>query len=135
MLNALLSAILVVLIKLVYKKTNITPFEIIYAKCAISALVLFVIILSKGIYIFDIEVNLRSKVVLRGMLIFLGLVLFYESMQYIPSLSYNLIFQFAGLGVTHFFFIKKDKKGLWDTLSFGLCIISIILIPIETFEK
>lgn len=39
------------------------------------------------------------------------------------------------MGITHFFFIKKDKRGLWDVVSFGLCIISIILIPIETFGK
>jgi hypothetical protein len=42
-------------IKLIYQKTEISPFEIIYAKSFISAFVLFIVILVKGIYILDVE--------------------------------------------------------------------------------
>jgi len=79
-------------VKLVYKRTIITPFEVIYAKSAICAFAMFFFMLYKGVYILDLEQKYRGKVILRSVLIFLGLSLFYSSMQYIESLSYVLIF-------------------------------------------
>jgi hypothetical protein len=54
-----------------------TSYEVVYAKSALSTFVLFIYLLSKGIYILDIEKELRSKVIIRGLLIFAGMTLFY----------------------------------------------------------
>jgi hypothetical protein len=58
-----------------------TSYEVVYAKSALSTFVLFIYLLSKGIYILDIEKELRSKVIIRGLLIFAGMTLFYSSIH------------------------------------------------------
>jgi hypothetical protein len=37
----------------------------------------------KGIYILDLEPELRVSVIMRGFLSFAGIVMFYQSMQYL----------------------------------------------------
>lgn len=42
-----------------YKETNITAYEVVYAKCASITLIMFLYLLYKGIYILDLDQSLR----------------------------------------------------------------------------
>ena len=59
-MNAICSVIVLGLVAQSYKQTNITCFEVVYARCAIAALILFIYLYFKGIYILDLEKELRT---------------------------------------------------------------------------
>ena len=46
-------------------------------------LLMFSHLFYKGIYILDLEPELRVSVIMRGFLSFAGIVMFYQSMQYL----------------------------------------------------
>ena len=101
-LNSILAVIIIFVVKQIFRETNITSYEIVYVKSAASTFFLFAYLLISGIYILDVENHLRRPVIARGILILLGMTMFYASVHNFNCLSTALITQFTALGLTHY---------------------------------
>lgn len=118
-----------------FKETKITPAEIIYAKSGISFIVLFMYLLIRRIYVLELDIQLRSMVLIRALLVFAGMTFFYFSLNNLDSLSLTLIPQFSALGISHFITLKQERSLFQNVLAMALCLISLIMTLIYTIDQ
>ena len=69
-------------------------------------LLMFSHLFYKGIYILDLEPELRVSVIMRGFLSFAGIVMFYQSMQYLSLVTVAVSVMISSQLIAHFFFLK-----------------------------
>jgi len=107
--SGIASGLILGIVKYLYQESSITSYEILYASQAMCTLLMFSHLLYKGIYVLDVETELRNPVIVRGFISFFGIVLFYQSLQYLDSVTVGVTILVSSELIAHFFFLKQER--------------------------
>eukprot|EP00347_Sterkiella_histriomuscorum_P024509 403330864 len=111
-----------------YRDTNITAYEIVYAQCAVCTLILFITLLMKNIYVLDVEKNQRANIIIKGFLYFIGQTFLYNSMHRLNNPIVMLIVCFTTTGVSQFFIEKHERREDINVYTMSASLILLLLI-------
>jgi len=137
-LNSLFSGISQSLILLIlhhlFRHSSITSYEIVYASYAFCSLFMFSHLIYKNQYVLDLEADKRTLVLLRGFLSFVGIVLYFEGIRILESVTVAAVVQIGVMIVTRFFLGKEARQRVENIGAMGLSAIAIVLMIIVKIE-
>jgi hypothetical protein len=88
----------------------------------------------KGIYILDIEPELRVSIIMRGFISFAGIIMFYQSMLYLNLVTVAVSIMISSQLIAHFFFLKQERQQTLLVAGMSCSVISIILLFINMMD-
>jgi len=99
LINGLLFYATLPLIKLVYERSNITAFEIVYGRALVIAVFSFFLCYFQGIYILNVKRSIITPLLLRSIFGCASLTLLYTSLHYL-SLTETVLIYFSVLALS-----------------------------------
>lgn len=96
---------------------------------------MFIQLIYQGVYILDIKQELRNKLIIRGFLSLIGIVLFNVGLQSIKSVTMALIIQQSTFVISYFFTLKIERQQSQYIVSMSLALLSLIMMFIHVTDS
>ncbi|CDW88351.1 UNKNOWN [Stylonychia lemnae] len=117
-----------VVISMLFKSSNITPHEIVYAQGAVVTLTLFFVLYFRGIYVLDVAANQRTNIIVKGFMYFVAITFLYGSMTRLNEPAVIFVIFFCANNISLFFIEKHERRMTLNVWVMSLSLILLLLI-------
>ncbi len=95
---------------------------------------LFIALLTRGIYVLDLAPEQRTLVVVKGFLYFGAIALQYLAIKRLSDPLINLIITFSTMCIAQFFIEKHERKNSLNVWVMSLALIQMLLVLMGTIQ-